>query len=66
MPAVDYGLQNVVSFLDHLIHDRHRLSRLLNLVWQSYIKKVKDANTTVLRSPKFAWEVAWKVDQKNK
>ena len=32
MPALDYGLQNVVSFLNHLNHDRHRLSRLLNLV----------------------------------
>ena len=66
MSALDYGLQNVVSFLDHLNHDRHRLSRLLNLVLRSYIKKVKDANTTVLGSPKFAWEVARKVEQKNK
>ena len=33
-------------------------------LWQSYNKKVKDTKTTVLGSPKFAWNVAWKVDQK--
>ena len=35
-------------------------------LWQSSNKKVKDAKTSVLGSPKLAWKVAWKVDQKNK
>ena len=46
MPVLDYGLQNVVSFPDHLNHDRHRLSGLLNLVescvrWTMYMYVVQ-------------------------